>query len=68
MNEQLILAGDAARLLGVSSPYLSVLEKRGSLLPALRFQKGRWGLRIYRLEDVERVAAERQTARATMPV
>lgn len=63
MGGDLVLARDAARLLDVSLVTLTNWDRSGTLRPALRL--GNYGLRVYRLADVERVARERQAAEAT---
>jgi len=63
MSGDLVLARDAARLLNVSLVTLSDWDRKGVLRPTLRL--GNYGLRVYRLADVERVARERQAAQAT---
>jgi excisionase family DNA binding protein len=55
-----MLGTDAARVLGVSPDRVKQIANEGGL-PALRV--GRRGVRVYRREDVERLAAERQAAK-----
>lgn len=56
MKDQLLSTGDVARRLGVSSEFIRKLARAGKL--ATRRTAG--GLRIFRGEDVERLAAERE--------
>ena len=63
MEGDLVVARDAARLLNVSLVTLTDWDRKGVLRPALRL--GDYGWRVYRLADVDRVARERQAARAT---
>jgi len=65
MNERFILSGEAADLLHVSTRMLAFLEEKGLLQPAMRLPWGeRWGLRLYRREDVLKLAREREAAQA----
>jgi len=63
MQGDLVLARDAARFLDVSLMTLTNWDRNGTLRPALRL--GHYGLRVYRLADVEQLARERQAGRAT---
>jgi len=63
MDGDLVLARDAARLLDVSLVTLTNWDRSGTLRPALRLGSHR--LRVYALEDVERLARERQAAQAS---
>jgi excisionase family DNA binding protein len=56
MNEQLLSTGDVARRLGVSSEFIRKLAREGKLA-AMRTAGGQ---RIFRNEDVERLAADRE--------
>lgn len=56
----LVSAGEAARLLGLSNSYLATLEAQGKLLPVARIATGHKRARVYRRRDVERLAAKRQ--------
>jgi len=65
MKENLILSGEAADVLGVSTRMLAFLEEKGLLQPVMRLPwGGRFGLRLYRKEDVQRLAREREANRA----
>jgi excisionase family DNA binding protein len=55
MGNQLLSTGDAARRLDVSSEFIRKLERSGRLV-AMRTAGGK---RIFKSEDVERLAAER---------
>ena len=48
----LVTTGEAARLLGVSAKYVSVLTKRGDLVPEAVSRNGRWEVRLYAMDDV----------------
>jgi len=63
MDGDLVLARDAAQLLDVSLMTLTLWDRKGLLRPAFRL--GNYGLRVYRLADVERLARERQAVEAT---
>lgn len=63
MGGDLVLARDAARLLNVSLVTLSDWDRKGVLRPTLRL--GNYGLRVYRLAEVEQLCRERQAAEAT---
>ena len=56
MKEQLLSTGDVARRLGVSSEFIRKLARDGKLA-AMRTAGGQ---RIFRNEDVERLAADRE--------
>lgn len=56
MKDQLLSTGDVARRLGVSSEFVRKLVRTGKLA-AMRTAGGQ---RIFRNEDVERLAAERE--------
>ena len=56
MKEQILSTGDVARRLDVSSEFIRKLERLGKLV-AMRTAGGQ---RIFRAEDVERLAAERE--------
>jgi predicted site-specific integrase-resolvase len=56
MSEYLGTTATALRL-GVSAVYVRVLEREGKLKAALKTTDG---VRVFRSEDVERLAAERQ--------
>ena len=59
--DDLMTTGEAARALGLSADMVRLLE-RGGRLPAQRTTNG---LRLFRREDVEKLAAERAgTARS----
>jgi len=57
--EQLLSAADAARLLGVVPATVRQMERDGRL-PALRT---RGGMRLFRINDVNRLMDQRQAAR-----
>ena len=59
MSEVLLMATDAARILGMSAENVRALEKSGKL-PAMKTTSGR---RIFKASDVERLAAEREQAK-----
>lgn len=63
MDGKLILAGEAARRLAVTLTTLTDWERAGILQPAMRL--GPWRLRVYNLQDVERLAAEREAKKAS---
>jgi excisionase family DNA binding protein len=56
MKEQLLSTGNVARRLGVSSEFIRKLAREGKLA-AMRTAGGQ---RIFRGEDVERLAVERK--------
>jgi len=65
MSTDLLSAGEAARLLGLSHTYLTTLEAQGKLLPAARIDTGHKQARVYRRLEVEQLAAERQQSAMT---
>jgi DNA-binding transcriptional MerR regulator len=65
VDERLILPGEAAELLGVSTRMLAHYEQKSVLRPAIRLQRSaHWGVRLYRLDDVMKLARERKMAGA----
>lgn len=61
--EQLLSTADAARLLGVVPATVRLMERDGRL-PA---QRTAGGMRLFRLDDVERLVAERLIRRQEAP-
>ncbi len=55
-TSDLLATSDAARLLGVASDTLRLWDRKRVLLPA---ERTAGGIRLWRREDVERLAAER---------
>ncbi len=60
-TSELLATSEAARLLGVAADTVRLWERRG-LLPA---ERTAGGIRLFRLEDVERLATERAGTRGT---
>lgn len=58
---ELLTVGDAAAILGLSADMVRVLHRQGRL-PALLTPRGN---RLFKREDVERLARERKVARET---
>lgn len=56
MNEQLLSTGDVARRLDVSTEFIRKLARAGKLAYTCTIR----GQRIFKGEDVERLAAERE--------
>jgi len=66
-GKKLVLPGNAAALLGVCTRMLEYYEKKGTLIPAVRFGgNGHWGLRLYHEEDVQRLARQRKADKKTV--
>lgn len=64
-RERLLSPGEAARMLGLSEFMLRYYERTGRLNPVLRV--GPQGMRLFKLVDVERLAAARQRRRSNKP-
>jgi len=58
---ELLLAGDAAKRLGLSSDMVRVLERRGKL----RAFRTPAGVRLFRARDIEALAERRRQERET---
>ncbi len=63
MKEQFLSTGDAARRLNVSSEFIRKLERSGKLV-AMRTAGGQ---RIFRAEDIEFLASEREKQQTRRP-
>ncbi|MFQ5880375.1 MAG: helix-turn-helix domain-containing protein [Dehalococcoidia bacterium] len=61
--ERLLTCGDAARVLSVVPDTVRAMERAGRL-PAVRTLGG---IRLFRREDIDRVAAERAQAQGKRP-
>jgi len=58
MEKKFLSVSEAARLLGMSGDWVRLQEKTGKL----RAIKSAGGIRLFVLEDVQKLAAERQSA------
>jgi excisionase family DNA binding protein len=61
MSERFFTTGDVAKLVGVSSEFIRKLARAGKIAYMCTAR----GQRIFRGEDVERLAAEREQRRKT---
>ncbi len=62
-NEELMTATDAGHILGLSADMVRTLHRRGRLAALVTVR----GHRLFRREDVERLAEERAKERAAGP-